>query len=555
MNRLFLISLLILLPAASGAQEVNRSHLLETARAFIHGYLGSTTHDVSGVRELTAAKGGEISVVDLKPEGWILMSGDYSALPVLAFSLTGTFTEPAESVYDNRSVFLSGYIKQLNSEVTEKSSYTDPRWNPSYYYNKSADANTSEVTVSPIIKVTWNQSSGWNRFCPEDPEGPGGHVYVGCVAVSMAQAMSVYGIPAHGNGSKQYDHSEYGSIYADFNAATYDWANVKLAMPDDNNALILFHCAVSVDMNFAPDGSGTLTSAAAASALKEFFFYSKKIAFTKRGTSTAEWKALLDNNLLAGRPIIYSGFPATGSVGHAFNLDGVFKSNYYHFNWGWTGVNDGYYTIDNLKPGGSDFTKDHTAILGIQPYYFPTGVALSDTIVLLDRPVGDGVAKFTVEDEATDNTYNITLECDSAFNGTVWVPDYYLDGDSLRAARPFTRADGPVDTVTFIVSDAHGNHIRATRLLLLTASLSAGDGEHEDMFTVYPVPVTDRFIVNLPPATERVTVRNLSGTEVAGFAPDSDRVTFPASGLPPGIYIVTATTGDGRQYSKTVVKN
>ena len=171
---------------------------------------------------MSVAGGDAIFVIDLLPEGWLLMSGDYSALPVLAFSLTGTFTEPSESEKDNRFVFLSGYADQLKPSVTAKSSSRDPRWDPAYYFNKSAVASTAEVIVSPLIKVTWNQNKGWNRFCPEDPDGPGGHVYVGCVAVSMAQAMSVFGIPEHGKGARQYDHPTYGSIYADFSSATYD---------------------------------------------------------------------------------------------------------------------------------------------------------------------------------------------------------------------------------------------------------------------------------------------------------------------------------------------
>ena len=100
--------------------------------------------------------------------------------------------------------------------------------------------------------------------------------------------------------------------------------------------------------------------------MKEHFYYSKKMAFTKRGTDTELWKSSLDSSLLAGNPIIYSGFPDVGSVGHAFNVDGVHKSNYYHVNWGWGGVDNGYYTIDNFKPGSSDFTKDQTAILMIK---------------------------------------------------------------------------------------------------------------------------------------------------------------------------------------------
>lgn len=555
MIRRILISLICLVPLAADAQEVSRSQLIETAGAFVRGYLGSQVHEVSGVRELTAAAEGEICIIDLKPEGWLLMSCDYSALPVIAFSLTGSYVEPPENRYDNRSAFLGEYLGQLRSDIERKGSVPDPRWDPAYYYRKSATAAKAEVTVQPVIKVTWNQGSGWNRFCPEDDEGPGGHVYAGCVAVSMAQAMSVYGVPSRGKGEKQYDHPVYGSIYANFGTATYDWANMKSSVSDDNNALILFHCAVSVDMDFAPDGSGTLTSAAASTALKEFFSYSKMMAFTKRGTNTDEWKALLDQNLLAGRPIIYSGFPPTGSIGHAFNVDGVFKSNYYHLNWGWTGVNDGYYTIDNLKPGSSDFTKNHTAIFGIQPFYYPTDVALSDTLVLLSLPAGKAVGKFSVVDEATDNSYEITLECDSTLTGTDWVPDYYLDGDTLRAARQFERADGPIDTVTFIVKDSYGNSIRAQRLLLLTASLSAEDGEADDTFKVYPVPVTDHFMIILPPAAERITIRNIRGQKVADLLTSDDRVTITAAGFPPGIYIVTVTTTGGKQFSHTIVKN
>ena len=269
---------------------------------------------------------------------------------------------------------------------------TDPRWDPSYYYQKSSKAGAAETTVAPFIKATWNQGSGWNRFCPADEEGPGGHVYVGCVAVSMGQAMSVFGTPSKGKGSNQYTHPEYGSIYVDFSTANYDWVSMSLSAPDDNNALLLYHCAVGVDMDFAPDGSGTLTSAAASTALKEFFFYSQKMAFTKRGTDTQLWKSKLDSSLLAGNPVIYSGFPGTGSVGHAFNVDGVFKSNYYHVNWGWGGVDNGYYTIDNFKPGSSDFTKDQTAIFRIQPYYYPTGMNLSDTLVLISLPAGTAYA-------------------------------------------------------------------------------------------------------------------------------------------------------------------
>lgn len=550
---IFILAFLWIIPLQ--AQEVPDDNIRKVADAFVRAYIGDDNHFVSEITILDINGSGAVCHVKLLPEGWLLMSRDYSAMPVMAYSMTGSFIMPDADSTDNRFLFLSGYADQLQQGKMLKSDEVDPRWDPAFYYSKSGQQKGVNVTVSPLIKVNWNQGSTWNRFCPEDSEGPGGHVYVGCVAVSMAQAMSVFSFPVSGTGVSEYFHSKYGTISQDFSTATYKWNEMSSTSPDDNNSLLLYHCAVAVKMDFSPDGSGTRTSAAAATALKDYYFYSQRMTFIKRELfSTEKWKRMIDSSLTAGCPVIYSGYPAVGSVGHAFNIDGVHSSNYYHLNWGWSGVNNGYFTIDNLKPGGSDFTKGHTAIIGIKPLYYPTDVALSDTVVLVSNPAGTAVGKFTVVDEATDNTYQITLECDSTLVGSEWVPDYYIDGDSLRMARSFESSEGPVNTVTFIVSDAHGNRLRATRLLMLTASLAAGDGEAEDAFTVYPVPFTDSFVITLPPAIIRISVRNISGTEVATITPYADRITLPASAMPPGIYIVTATTARGKQYSKTIVK-
>jgi hypothetical protein len=554
-KRLLIIIMISVQALLLQAQNASESHIVKVASAFVQGYLGDNEHTVATVSYLNIGDRSDICLIGLTPEGWLLMSSDYSVLPVLAFSLTGSFTAPPADINDNRFVFLSGYAEQLKAVSMEKSTFSDPRWDPSFYFQKSSQTMTAEETVTPFIKANWNQGSGWNRFCPADEEGPGGHVYAGCVAVSMGQAMSVFGTPSKGKGSNQYTHPVYGSIYVDFSKANYNWDAMSLSFPDDNNAMLLYHCAVGVNMDFSPDGSGTLTSAAASTALKEFFFYSQKMAFTRRGTDTQLWKSKLDSSLLAGNPVIYSGFPITGSVGHAFNVDGVFKSNYYHVNWGWGGVDNGYYTIDAFKPGSSDFTKDQTAIFRIQPYYYPTGMELSDTLVLLSLPAGEAIGKFSVIDEAVDNIYNIKLECDSAFTGTEWIMDYYLDGDSLRAGRTFARLDGPVDTITFIISDAHGNLVRSTRLLLLTASVSVPEPDTEDTFSIFPVPVNRYLVVTLPDGTERLTITAYNGKEVKNILPETDRLTIPAADLPPGLYVVSVYTGDGRRRSKSFVKN
>ena len=41
----------------------------------------------------------------------------------------------------------------------------------------------------------------------------------------------------------------------------------------------------------------------------------------------------------------------SSSVGHEFVCDGYDGNGYFHFNWGWGGMSDGYFLLDALNPG------------------------------------------------------------------------------------------------------------------------------------------------------------------------------------------------------------
>ncbi len=81
---------------------------------------------------------------------------------------------------------------------------------------------------------------------------------------------------------------------------------------------------------------------------------------------------MMKSDLDAGRPIQYAGFGAGG--GHTWVCDGYDNSNFFHMNWGWGGVYDGYYSLDNLAPGvggagggSGSFTSGQQALIGIEP--------------------------------------------------------------------------------------------------------------------------------------------------------------------------------------------
>ena len=232
--------------------------------------------------------------------------------------------------------------------------------------------------VAALLTSTWNQDSPYNMLAPEAAGGPGGRCYAGCVATCMAQIMYYWRYPLQGSGDHTYYHPDYGYLEANFGETYYDWT----AMRDEVNgnshshsiyavAELQYHAGVAVNMNFDPNGSGAF-SATAAYALETYFNYSTALSFVNRSSYTQQtWDALLMNNIDNGRPMYYRG--EDGTSGHAFVCDGYQEGtvNYFHFNFGWSGSGDGFYTASNA--GG--FPNSQGVIRNIYPdditYQYP----------------------------------------------------------------------------------------------------------------------------------------------------------------------------------------
>lgn len=207
--------------------------------------------------------------------------------------------------------------------------------------------------ISPMIATRWDQGSPYYNQCPT---ANGSRCYTGCVATAMAQVMKFHQWPVKGTGSHSYTTSTYGlSVSFDFGATTFDWANMLDTYRSTSSATsrtavatLMKACGVSVDMDYTPDGSGT-QSGYVPGALKKYFGYGDKTAYyTRGGLSRDTWDELVYGWLAAGYPILYSGYGDGG--GHEFVCDGYSTDGLFHFNWGWSGTSDGYYSLEALNP-------------------------------------------------------------------------------------------------------------------------------------------------------------------------------------------------------------
>ena len=302
-------------------------------------------------------------------KGFAIVSASDAAYPILAFSSDKTF--PTENILPAVQLWLDFYsdqIQQIQTQNLPASLMIAEAWQK--YSSDNFMPNRSRDVVEPLVSSLWNQCKYYNTMCPEDADGVDGHVPVGCVATAMSQLLHYHQYPLQGTGQHSY-YSDYGQHSANFGETTYNWDNIPNYLTDYNDDLaqLGFHCGVAVNMNYGPHGSGAYTSEVAY-ALEEFFDYNIDINFQyKNSYSDVEWSEMLKDNLDDNLPMEYSG--SNESSGHAFICDGYQGDDHFHFNWGWDGLFNGFYYLDNLNPRTSSFNMWQGAVRNVYPNHSP----------------------------------------------------------------------------------------------------------------------------------------------------------------------------------------
>ena len=301
--------------------------------------------------------------------GFVIVSAEDATTPILGYSYETDFDinkeqAPAFIGWMNHYKEQINYIRQNNIIADKKIKQLWTKYSTKPFLSKAGQPKD----VSPLLTTTWNQGTYYNQLCPADAGGQDGHVWTGCVATAMAQVMKFWNYPDYGSDNHTYNHWNYGLQTADFANTFYNWAAMPNALSSYNTpvATLMYHCGVSVDMDYSTSGSGAYSSSAA-SALKRFFDFSYTLYLaSKNGNVDTVWRDLIKGELDLGHPLYYSGNPSSGG-GHAWVCDGYQGIDYFHMNWGWGGSDNGYFYLDDLTPGSYDFTYNQQAIINCYP--------------------------------------------------------------------------------------------------------------------------------------------------------------------------------------------
>lgn len=368
---------LTLMAAVVYAEPIDREAARDVARHFIDSR--STT---STGRRNVRATSQELTPVQLDAQqpfyvfnvgrdaGFVIVSGDDAAEPVLGYADSGSF-DPA-TMPDN----MRGWLEGISAELRTLEKAAQPA--------RRAQQTTKRY-IATMIQTSWNQNDPYNRLCPLVG---GTRTVTGCVATALAQVMKYHEWPRAAlardiPGTYSPQVGVPGSTVSAGLTLSWDAMNtyynanetVGNGFSETAVAQLMLACGVSVEMGYGTGVSGAVL-AKTATALKTYFDYCSNARHVERANYSYDtWLDMMYAELANGRPVIYGG--ASSSGGHAFVLDGYDGGGLFHINWGWGGLSDGYYVLSVCNPesntgiGASNssdgYSQEQDAVIGIWP--------------------------------------------------------------------------------------------------------------------------------------------------------------------------------------------
>ncbi|MDD5569612.1 MAG: C10 family peptidase [Bacteroidales bacterium] len=415
MRKVILLTALLFGVSIVFAKPVSKDFAIKIAYNYYKHYESSKSSNffISNSFEIKFNGKTTMYVFNFSPGGYVIIAADDASIPALGASGTSEIKENSDN--ENLNFWLSCYSREIsfitNNNLSNKQ--TIKEWNDiAVEIFPLLTEDVKEVTT-PLITTNWDQTNYYNDSCP-------GGSLVGCVAVAMCQVMKYHNYPTVGVGSHQYTDPTYGLLKANFGATTYSWGSMPNSVSSPNSAVaqLLFHGGVSVDMVYSTSVSNSYNYRVPNALINHFDYQNTAEIKYKSDFTDFQWKEMIKNELNYNRPVYYSGNNSGSTNGHAFNCDGWrISDGKFHFNWGWSGSSDGWFTIGALNPG-YDFNYFNSIVIRVRPKgnvpksnfnvsnFFPAASApVNFTDISLNTPTGF-TWKFEGGTPSASNTQN-----------------------------------------------------------------------------------------------------------------------------------------------------
>jgi len=305
-------------------------------------------------------------IIDLEPQGFMIISNSELMPPVLAFSTESNFKDG--DIWETLiPILVHDYSIRLQYVVSDKAAMAEnaAQWNElllSSYQNPKLEQWPPDgwSPTGGWLFTNWTQSAPYNGLCPINPQTHQRSV-AGCPATAMAQILNFH----HSiNNTRFSDADDYYHNFGSGNQFWIDndweargfpsWPKLneyldtldyhytnEIPLTNTDKAAITYSCGVAARQVYSPSVSGTYGIDQAYDAFVRFGF-SDAILMYPNDTSL---NTHLTQNIMNALPAHLGLVDPGVTVGHNVVVDGYSSDGFYHFNFGWGGSANGWYTM------------------------------------------------------------------------------------------------------------------------------------------------------------------------------------------------------------------
>ncbi|MBP5663909.1 MAG: C10 family peptidase [Bacteroidales bacterium] len=397
MRRLLPLLFLLFLSLALSAQRyVSMSEAKMAAVHYMSSRWGSqySPENILVVHELKENGHTLVYEVLFKNNSSVLLTGVKSCKAVIGYRFqTGgisVLNQKEDVVSPGMNIFLEKCCVQIRYAVEEleEKNWESGEWKELLRSDKDVAKMSSEGVYGPLLTSAWGQTRAFPKVCD------GYNFYVketvaqcacsniskcptGCVATAMGQIVRYWQYPSK----------------SPYTGENYDWSNMpdtlKAKSPHFERerkaiARLLRDCGESAETQYcyAPKRYGCQSFAWPSKACDGFvnkFNYSGSADKKLRSScKTKTWKAMIIDNIQRGFPVLYASASLAvkdyAECGHAYVCDGYNENtDMFHFNWGYDGEANGWYSLDDLviKLSKHTYNWNHLErmVINIYPSY------------------------------------------------------------------------------------------------------------------------------------------------------------------------------------------
>ena len=303
--------------------------------------------------------------------GFVIVSGDDTATPILGFSETGSFR--TDGMPENVRSWFDSYAAQIN--YLRNTGERQRSAGAALWERAAREGIRSYSPVKRVETPSWGQDEPFNNLCPTVD---GGQSVTGCVCTALCEVMFIHQWPLTTKGDKLPDY-EYTTdknnqkkITGHNLSTTYDWANIKKSYKGGYTsaeatavATLMHDVGVMLQSSYNSTGTGAYAEDIPTAVIRYMDYDSSTYLAYREEFSAREWCDLIKKDIDAGMPVVYGGDGDGG--GHEFVVDGYATEDYFYINWGWNGSDNGYFKISSfMLDKDYDFRFNCSAVFNLK---------------------------------------------------------------------------------------------------------------------------------------------------------------------------------------------